>query len=361
MTKRELASLRAEIERIDSELVQLIGERREVSREIGLVKQKEGAQVRDRARESEVVSHLARKALQVGADSRLASRIGRELIEDSVKTQQIPQKLPLRGEKALVVGGAGRMGEWTCRFLSDRGAEVAVWDPRGRLAGYTNLKSIDEGAEGSDMIVIASPLGACASDLEAVLESSPKGLIFDLCSVKSHIARALTTAARKGFNITSVHPMFGPSAPSPRNRNVLVCSCGCKGADEKAAELFAKSGANVSVIGLEKHDEMMAYVLGLSHLCAMLFGTTLQRAGRPIGAYSKAEGPSFRKLSKMARELSGESKRVYHDIQTLNPNTRELIESMEHVLGELKRAALDKDHAKFGAIMESNREYLEVK
>ena len=294
-------------------------------------------------------------------DRRLASLICRELIEDSVKIQESPPAQQLKGKRALVVGGSGRMGEWMCRFLSDRGAEVAVWDKRGRLDGFENLKSAAKRAADSDIVAIASPLGACPADLATVLKSSPRGLVFDLCSVKYHISETLSAAARKGLKVTSVHPMFGPAAASPRGRNVLVCRCGCKDADDEAAKLFSSSGASVSIVGLDMHDEMMAYVLGLSHLCTLLFGATLQRSGKPAKYYSEAEGPTFKRLAAMAKELSRESKRVYHDIQALNPNTRHVIASMEDVLREIKKAALDTDHARFSALMELNREYLEVK
>ena len=62
----------------------------------------------------------------------------------------------------------------------------------------------------------------------------------------------------------------------------------------------------------------------------------------------------------MARELSNESKRVYHDIQTLNPHTKKLISTMEIVLGELRKASLDLDPSSFARIMESSRDYFEV-
>jgi hypothetical protein len=62
----------------------------------------------------------------------------------------------------------------------------------------------------------------------------------------------------------------------------------------------------------------------------------------------------------MATELSNESRRVYHDIQALNPNTRHVVASMETVLREVRKAALDDDPSRFRMIMDSDRRYLEV-
>ncbi len=359
MTAKEIRALRAEIGRIDSEMMELIRRRMEASREIGLTKQKEGLPVRDKAREREVIEGFARSARSLSLDESLATDIAQLLIDDSLKIQAEDLSRPLQGQTALVVGGSGRMGEWFCRFLSNRGADVALWDPRGRLLGYRNLKAIELGAQ-RNIIVIASPLGAASRELKQVLACEPSGLVFDLCSIKSHIAKLLKDAAAKGVQVTSIHPMFGPGACSPMGRNVVVCDCGSAEAVDRVTVLLREAGANVSRTSLDRHDELMAYVLGLSHLCSLLFVGTIRAARENPESLCMVQGPSFQKMCRMARELSSESKRVYHDIQALNPNTRGLIARMEQVLRELKVASLDGDPSRFARIMVANRDYLEV-
>ena len=359
MTSKEIKALRREIGTIDSEMIELIRRRMEVSREIGLTKSKEGLPARDAAREREVIAGFSKLAGSLNVDAGLARRIAQLLISDSLKVQAESHSRRLQGSTALVVGGAGRMGEWFCRFLSNRGAEVKIWDPRGRLSGYKNLKTVESGAL-SDIIVVASPLGAAPTELKLVLENEPSGLVFDLCSVKSHIAGQLRDAAAKGMHVTSIHPMFGPSVCSPMGRNVVVCDCGSEEAVEKVSALLREAGANVSRASIERHDELMAYVLGLSHLCSLLFVGTIRTSKENPDSLGMVQGPSFEKMCRMARELSSESKRVYHDIQALNPNTRKLVTRMERVLAELRTASLDADPVRFAEIMDANREYMEV-
>ncbi len=359
MTSKELGALRGEIGRIDSEIVELMRRREDVAREIGLTKVKDGLQARDKAREREVVAGFVRNARLLGADEVLAKEIARLLISDSLRVQAEGSLRVFEGNRALVVGGSGRMGEWFCRFLSNRGAEVAIWDPRGKLAGYKSLKDVESGA-GSDIVVVASPLGAATKELKLVLDSEPAGLVFDLCSVKAHIAKQLRNAASKGMQVTSIHPMFGPSVCSPMGRNVVVCDCGSEEAVERVSSILRGSGAHVSRASLERHDELMAYVLGLSHLCSLLFAGTLRASNENPESLKMVQGPSFEKMCRMARELSSESKRVYHDIQALNPNTRKVISRMEGVLGDLRSASLDSHPTRFAKIMNANRGYLEV-
>ncbi len=361
MTKHELAALRQEINVLDGELLATVARRLEVAREIGLVKEKDGLHIRDPARERTVNAEYVRNARLLGIEDAIASRLARTLIEGSARVQKGGKSKSLQGKTALISRGTGKMGEWTARFLSNRGAEVVIWDPRGKLEGYRSVKSLERSANKADIIVLASPPGTCQEDLQAVLDTRPDGLVFDICSVKSHISADLRRGANDGLLVTSVHPMFGPKVPTPRNQNVVICDCGCPKANQQASSLFSKAGARVSIVGLERHDELMTYVLGLSHLCTLIFAGTVAKSGNELSAYDGANGPTFSKMSRMARELSNESKRVYHDIQALNPHTRQMIATMETVARELRKASLDEDPARFSRIMESDRKYFEVR
>jgi len=235
MTRRELARLREEIRRIDSDIIDLVARRQEVSVEIGLCKRRGGTPLRDTGQEEQVLDRAGRRARRLGFDDELARDLMRMLISHSLRAQKASGvATPFGGKQVLVVGGAGRMGEWTCRYLSNRGAEVSVWDDRGRLPGYRNIKSLAIEAAESDIVIVSSPPGKCASHLKKVLKTSPTGLVFDICSVKSHISAILRGGARRGAKVTSVHPMFGPNAPSPKGLNVLVCPCGSDDADDSA-------------------------------------------------------------------------------------------------------------------------------
>ena len=352
--------LRGDIDRIDAEILSLIAKRNEIAQEIGLTKHKDGIKARDPEREKEVLRLMEKRARALGIDKNLSRQLTKMLINDSVRVQKTTKSKDLEGQKVLVVGGSGKMGEWMCRFASNRGAEVRVWDPRGKLPGHVQIKSLLPTAKTADIIVIASPLGATPEELAAVLNTSPQGVVFDLCSVKAHIFGILREAAAEGVKITSIHPMFGPRTPSPDGLNVLICDCGCEEANEEAAIIFSKAGARTKIIGLEEHDKLMAFALGLPHVSALLFAGTAKMSESSLEELMEVRGTSFLKLAALAREVSGESRRIYHDIQALNPHTQYMFEVMEMMLAELKQASLDKDPTSFGNLMQSVKEYMEV-
>ncbi len=328
--------------------------------EIGLVKRRDGLDIRDPVREKKVKSDFARRAKVARVDPGFAEVLAEILISRAVRVQLTKKPADLKGKTALVVGGSGRMGAWFCRRLANRGAKVQVWDPRGRLDGYENVSRLAPAARSSDIVIVSSPLGACPEELREVLSAVPKGLVFDVCSVKTHIASQLRSAAKSGIKVTSVHPMFGPSAATPMGRNVIVCDCGSVRANEEARKLFSAAGANVIAAELEKHDELMAYVLGLSHATTVMFATALARSGRGMKDLVSVRGPSFDRMLRSAKELSLESVRVYHDIQALNPNTRKMFGVLEKSMEDIRKASIDKDPEEFRKIIASNRKYLEV-
>ena len=359
MSKEELAALRSEIDRVDHEIVKLLSKREDIAKEIGMTKRKDGLNVRDAQREKKVADRMISLAKALGADRDTTKQLARLLMADAVRVQKEKDGTPLEGTSALVVGGAGRMGGWMCRYLSNRGATVKVWDPKGRRTGYSNVRMLAPAAEASDTVVVASPLGASAQDLKMVLDAGPTGLVFDVCSVKSHIAGQLRQAAANGVDIASAHPMFGPKAASPNGLNVVVCDCGSKSAAERTRNLFRQGGAKVTYLYLEEHDRMMAYILGLSHLTALLFSGSLRSSDKPASELGEVQGTSFARLAELAREVSCESRRVYHDIQAMNPHTKEMVEGMERALLELKEAAVQSDHDMFKRLMDSAQEQLE--
>ena len=306
-------------------------------------------------------ANYTRQARQIGADQAIAAKLAELLISDSINVQTKKRRKDLVGKKALVVGGSGRIGAWCCRRLANRGAEVSIWDPRGSVEGYHKTAVLGQTAKNADIVVLASPLGTAPAELSAVIRTRPNGLVFDVCSVKSHIAGQLRKAAASGLKIASVHPMFGPSAPSPKGRTVIICHCGSREGTRRAERLFSGAGANIVKLPLEKHDELMAYVLGLPHLTSLVFAATVAGSGKSLESLARVQGPSFERMASIARELSKESVRVYHDIQALNPSTRAMFQKFDNSVKFLKDASMQKDSDKFRKIMESCRKYLEVR
>lgn len=83
----EVDRARGEIERIDRELIALIGERVRVAREIGRAKREAGMNTLDPAREAVVVRRAGELARELGLDDEVVRRIFWQLIALSRSVQ----------------------------------------------------------------------------------------------------------------------------------------------------------------------------------------------------------------------------------------------------------------------------------
>ena len=85
--REALARLRAEIERIDRELVQLLGQRVQLARQVGAVKQRAGMPALDAEREAAVRARAGDAALALGLPPEEVRALFDRIIEVSRRAQ----------------------------------------------------------------------------------------------------------------------------------------------------------------------------------------------------------------------------------------------------------------------------------
>ena len=128
-----LDELRGRLDELDRQLLQLIAERQAASRQIAKVKRATGYPTRDYRREREVILAARDQAAEIGVSPDTAEGVMRLLIRSSLTTQEqasVAAQASGSGRRALVIGGAGKMGGWFTQFLTSQGFEVEVADPK---------------------------------------------------------------------------------------------------------------------------------------------------------------------------------------------------------------------------------------
>ena len=136
---KSLDELRARLDNLDRELLQLVAERQAISGQIAEVKRATGQPTRDFRREKEVLLKARRDAEAMGVSPALGESLLQSLIRGSLTTQEqarIASQGKGSGRRALVIGGHGKMGRWTADFLASQGFAVTVADPAGEIPGY---------------------------------------------------------------------------------------------------------------------------------------------------------------------------------------------------------------------------------
>jgi len=263
------------------------------------------------------------------------------------------------GRTALVIGGAGKMGRWFAEFMASQGFAVEIADPAGAPAGFAHLADWRESPLRHDFIVIATPLGLTDKILRELAMRRPKGVIFDVGSLKSPLRAGLNALKSHGCRVTSLHPMFGPDTELLSGRHVIFVEAGSAEATAAARELFASTMVEQVVMSLDDHDRLIAYVLGLSHALNIAFFTALAESGEAAPRLAKLSSTTFDSQLDVASKVAQESPELYYEIQSLNDYGSESLEALAQAVERLRSAVISQDFTAFEALMRRGREYLE--
>ena len=357
-----LEDLRQRVNDLDRQLIALVAERKAVSEEVARVKRATGKPTRDYEREREVIMGVRAMAEERGVSPALAEQLLRLLIRSSLATQEQASVVAHgagSGRRALVIGGAGKMGGWFVSFLASQGFTVEVADPTAAAAGVARVEDWRRTDLKQDFIVLATPLGITDAILRDLALRRPPGVIFDVGSLKSPLRAGLLALRSHGCKVTSVHPMFGPDTELLSGRHVVFVDLGSAAALEAARALFAPTMAEQVVMSLDEHDRLIAYVLGLSHALNIALFTALADSGEAAPKLARISSTTFDAQLDVAARVAQESPELYYEIQSLNDYGAESLEALAQAVERLRTAVLSQDHDAFVALMRRGRDYLQ--
>jgi chorismate mutase/prephenate dehydrogenase len=252
----------------------------------------------------------------------------------------------------LVVGGAGRMGRLFARYFRRKGFEVRIADPAGAPRGFA-AGTLDEAAT-ADVVLIAASLEHAAAALEAVLDRKPKGLVFDIASLKTPLLPLFARALRQGVAIASAHPMFGPDARFA-GRDFLVCDAGDPRAARRVARLFAGEGLKLRTIPAAEHDCWVGRTMGLAHLVALVSAFALAELGVATGDVDGRATTSFRHLLALVGPILGQDPALTRAIQAANPEAPLVLEHLAEQVEILRQVLFSGDASLFDTRLEAAR------
>ena len=359
---KTLQALRAELDILDRQLIELAARRQALSSEIARVKGATGRSTRDFRREREVILMARTHASELGVSPALAEGLLQSLIQSSLTTQEqarVAAGARGSGQRALVIGGRGKMGRWFAEFLASQGFEVTVADPAGALEGYAYAKNWQDDPLDQQVIVVATPLGLTGEILAHLAARRPPGLIFDIGSLKTPLRAGLTALVDAGCRVTSVHPMFGPDTSLLSGRHVIYIDLGQNDALASARGLFAQTMAEQVTMTLDEHDRLIAYVLGLSHALNIAFFTALAGSGEAAPRLAELSSTTFDSQLEVATRVAAESPALYFEIQKLNAYGGESLAALQAAVNQLCKVVAEGDEAAFATLMKRGCDYLQ--
>lgn len=358
----KLSSLRQEIRKVDDAIFRLLAQRLDLARKIGKVKLAQNLPIKDRQVEKEVMAHSRDQARELGIYQDFAQEIAETLIKYSCcqqnefqsRTQGSVQKPK---KQVLIIGGLGQMGQWLAQFLESFGHGVTLYDQKESSSQFTVVDDLSTALK-AEIIILTTPISATAKIIEKLTAMDSKALIFDICSLKSPLLKAIDKATKNGLRITSIHPMFGPDVENLVGRNILLCENESKPElTDLVADLFLPSTANLVRLPLTKHDEFISYVLGLSHLLNLLFANTLSQSGTDFNKFANIGSTTFNSQVRVTQPLVTENQDMYYEIQTENQFTPQMLNFLKNTLENYTKTIVSGNREGFKKLMEEGRQY----
>jgi chorismate mutase/prephenate dehydrogenase len=358
----ELNDLRAEISQVDQEIFALIKKREEVSLKIGSAKRKLNIPDRDFAREKDMFDKALDNAKRLGLPANFAISLQKSLMSISLSSQEqdrIRHNPSPDPKTALVIGGAGRMGKWMCRFLADSGHKIQVVDKTKPDFDCPYQSELDDSVRDYDIIIVATPIRDSVVILEDLLNYQlKKPVVFDLASVKAPVKEVLHKMKAAGILVTSIHPMFGPGVEYLYGRHVIRTSLHVPAADSLVAELFSCTSLKLVDMSFNEHDDIIAYLLATSHLVNIAFVDCLKNSGYSIDKLAGFASTTFANQMAIAEAVFHENHKLYYEIQALNPSNPVAHENLLAALDRAMYIVSTKQEHEFLKIMNDGRTYL---
>ena len=358
-----LDELRSELSAVDRQLVEVIARRQRIVADIGRNKRGSGRATRDYEREKDVLDMARNQAEALDVDPDLADDIMSMLIQASLASQEkerVAAEGKGDGRRVLVIGGAGKMGGWFVNFFRSQGFRTDVADS-GVDDSPGNFSNWQAAGVDYDVIVVATPLAVSGEILEALAVKKPAGLIFDIGSLKTPLREGLMALRQQDCKVVSLHPMYGPDTELLSGRHLIFVDVGSAEATANAKELFASTMVEQLDMGLDDHDRLIAYVLGLSHALSVAFFTALAESGEAAPKLATMSSTTFDAQLLVSAAVARDNPYLYFEIQNLNEFGLQPLEALCESVDRVRRLVANGDEAGFVKLMKKGRDYMALR
>jgi len=349
---RPLPVLRAMVDVLDRDLLQIVARRMALVGEIAAYKRQHSLRIRDPEREREIIDDRCERAEAMGLPRGEMESVFRVLMRASRDHQatlraELPYATPAR--TVAVIGGHGGMGALVARMFGDLGHQVLVVDVDTELTGTA-------AAQVADVVVVSVPIDATESVIRDVgPHLREDALLMDVTSIKEAPVAAMLASTRA--SVVGTHPMFGPNVHSLQGQRVVVCRArGDEWADWVRRMLQAR-GLTVQETSPTHHDRMMSVVQVLTHFQTQVLGLTLARIGTPLDETLRFTSPAYlMELYVTARHFD-QSPDLYGPIEMRNPATAHVTTSFGKAASEVAEILGSGDRERFRNLFNEVREF----
>ena len=351
-TLRPLPVVRAMIDALDRDLLQIMAKRMALVAEVAAYKRQFGLKIRDAVRERELLRDRHELAKELGLPSEEIESIFRLLMRSSRDHQAaLRAEVPIDAASytIAIIGGHGRIGRVLVRLFGDLGHELLIVDTD------TSLQAA-EAAAVADVVVVSVPIDVTDAVIRAVgPHVREDALLMDVTSVKEAPLQAMLDVTKA--SVVGTHPMFGPGVHTLQGQRVVICRGRGDTWADWVAQSFAARGLVITETTATQHDRAMSVVQVLTHFQTQVQGLTLSRLGLPLAETLPFTSPAYLLELYVAARHFAQDSALYGSIEMRNPRTAEITSAFSQSVQDVADILARGDQAAFSRLFEDVRTF----
>lgn len=349
---RSLAVLRAMIDAVDHDLLQLLARRNGLVAEVAAFKREHGVPIRDAAREREIILDRRDRSGPLGLQPDVIESVFRLILWASRDRQaslraQVPPNIEPR--VVAVIGGRGGMGRLMAGLFADLGHAVMIADLDTKL---TPRRASAE----ADVVVVSVPIDVTEQVIRDIgPHVRPEALLMDVTSTKSGPVRAMLEASRA--EVIGTHPLFGPSVHSLQGQRIALVPARGETWLPWLRQMLSARGLILTETTAEAHDRIMGVVQVLAHFSTEVTGLAMSRLGVGLEETLAFVSPVYLMELLMTGRHFAQSPDLYASIQMANGETPKVTRAVIDAARSIESAVASGDREAFRAVFAEVRSY----
>jgi chorismate mutase/prephenate dehydrogenase len=347
-----LEALRAALDDVDHELLDLLVRRMGIVADIAVRKRQERVRIRDLARERRVLDDRCSRARELGLPPESIESVWRQLMLMSRERQAaLRAEVPpdVEPQRLAIIGGKGGMGQSLSTLFSDLGHEVLIADLDTDLAPVA-------AAQVADVVVVSVPIRETRAVIEQIGPHVRRdALLMDVTSIKVDPMAAMLSSTEA--SVLGTHPMFGPGVNTYQGQRVVICPGRGDSWLAWARQMFSARGLVITETTAEEHDAMMAIVQVLHHFKTQVLGLALSRLGVPLEDTLRFTSPAYLLETYVTGRHFAQSPELYGPIEMLNPDSKRVVAAFQDAAAALGAILQAGDQAAFDGIFAEVRRF----
>jgi prephenate dehydrogenase len=200
-------------------------------------------------------------------------------------------------KEIAIVGAGGRMGCWFSKHFSKRkGVKLMLYDINSSSVKASKnaivCNELLRCVANADLVMVCVPISQTALTIrKCATKMKPGAILAEIASIKHQSYEELKRIPDH-VKPLSIHPMFGPAAPSINSLKILIIPVRDKVKELRVSrDLF--DGAIIKIVHDAKtHDISMSVILGLTYFMNLAFASFLSK--KDLLSLERISGTTFR-------------------------------------------------------------------